>query len=103
MGLIVMVVSSLLDSILIDSITTPSGKGMDEGLLVLGLVAFWGTINMLLCECFARRPKWQLLNKLARIPVKFSATNDDRQQPKRGLSFLSSASIIPAILRGPRT
>jgi len=98
-----MVVSSLLHSILADSITTPSGKSMDEGLLVLGLVAFWGTIDMLLFECFASWQKRQLLNKLARIPVEFSTTNDDRQQPKRRLSFLSSASIIPAILREPRT
>jgi len=69
---VVMIASLALHTILVDSITTPLGKGLSEGLLVLGWVALWRPIDMLLFESFESRQEHQLLDKLAGITVEFA-------------------------------
>jgi len=78
-GSVVMIASLALHAIFADWITTPFGQGVGEGLLVLGWVALWRPIDMLLFERFESRQERQLLDKLARIPIEFSAVKEDRQ------------------------
>jgi len=77
-GSVVMIASLALHAILVDWNTTPFGQGVGEGLLVLGWVALWRPIDILLFERFESRQERHLLDKLARVPVEFAAVKEDR-------------------------
>jgi len=78
-GSVVMIASLALHTILDDWTKTAFGKGLAEGLLVLGWVALWRPIDMLLYERFESWQERQLLDKLAQIPVEFAAIKEDHQ------------------------
>ena len=77
-GSVIFIVSLALFVLLGDWIDTPLGLGIGEGLLVLGWVALWRPIDLLLFERFESRMERQLLDRLARIPVEFRVMKDDR-------------------------
>lgn len=48
-------------------------EAIAEGLLILGWVALWKPLEVLLFERFERRQQLQLLDALCRVPVRFQA------------------------------
>jgi hypothetical protein len=48
-------------------------EAIAEGLLILGWVALWKPLEVLLFERFERRQQLQLLDALCRVPVRFEA------------------------------
>ena len=77
-GSAIFIVSLALYAFLGGLIATPVRSGIGEGLLVLGWVALWRPIDLLLFERFESRLERQLLDRLARIPVEFRVMKDDR-------------------------
>ena len=77
-GSAIFIISLALYAFLGGLIATPVRSGIGEGLLVLGWVALWRPIDLLLFERFESRLERQLLDRLARIPVEFRVMKDDR-------------------------
>lgn len=76
-GLLLLGLGVLLPCLLLrELIAAESGtlrEAIAEGLLILGWVALWKPLEVLLFERFERRQQLQLLEALCRVPVRFEA------------------------------
>lgn len=75
LGIAVLVPCLLLRQ-LIDSTAGTLMEAISEGLLILGWVALWKPLEVLLFERFERRQELQLLETLCRVPVRLVAAPD---------------------------
>jgi hypothetical protein len=70
-GLVVLVSCLLLRGALGAAIDGPARPVLEEGLLILGWVAMWRPVEILLFERWESRHDRRMLDRLARIPVAF--------------------------------
>ena len=75
-GVIVLALSVGLRGLLRDATGRGLGAGFAEGLLILGWVAMWRPIEILLYEHWESHLDHALLDRLAGIPVDYSIRND---------------------------
>ena len=75
-GLVVLAASVALRSLLRDVAERRLADGLAEGLLIIGWVAMWRPIDILLYEHWESHLDHNVLDQLARIPVDYSFVRD---------------------------
>jgi hypothetical protein len=75
-GIAFLFICGILGWIALRKLSAPLGSFLDEGLLIIGWVALWRPLELLLYEWRPIRREWRVLDALGRMAVEFRPSSD---------------------------